>query len=145
MHRLERSASPAVASALVQEESDLRAIEAEFGWLDSLGVAKQVGRAQNRTVASTMRSKGRLLGYVPRGEQGVRFPRFQFEGAGVLPVVPELIEVANEHGVAHEDLLFWLCAPTGMLEDDARPVDLLRSAPDAVLAAARYDLATPAW
>ncbi|GAB2707654.1 hypothetical protein GCM10027038_01230 [Arthrobacter bambusae] len=137
--------SPQVAFSLAEEEKDLRAVEEEFGWLDSGGVAEQLGKKRSRTLASNMRAKGQLLGYVRRGQQAVRFPKFQFDGMGVLPVIPELISIANERGVAHEDLLFWLCAPTGMLEDDARPVDRLRKAPDRVLAAARYDLGGHVW
>ncbi|MGO4806533.1 hypothetical protein AB4089_15550 [Arthrobacter sp. 2MCAF15] len=137
--------SPQVAYALAQEEQDLRAIEDEFGWLDSGGVAEQMGKKRSRTLASNLRARGQLLGYVRRGQQAVRFPKFQFDGMGVLPVIPDLIRIANERGVAQEDLIFWLCAPTGMLEEDARPVDKLRADPDAVLAAARYDIGGHSW
>lgn len=137
--------SPQVAYALAEEEQDLRDIEEEFGWFDSGGVAEQMGKKRNRTLASSLRAKGQLLGYARRGQQAVRYPRFQFDGKGILPVIPELIRVADENKVAHEDLLFWICAPTGMLEDDARPVDILRTDPDRVLAAARYDLGEQAW
>ncbi len=140
-----RAVSPQVAYALAQEEQDLRVIEEEFGWLDSGGVAERLGKKRSRTLASSMRAKGQLVGYARRGQQGVRFPKFQFDGLGVLPVISELIRVANEWGVAHEDLLFWICAPTGMLQDDARPVDMLRTKPDDVVAAAAYDLGGHSW
>lgn len=137
--------SPQVAYALAQEEQDLRAIEDEFGWLDSGGVAERLGKKRSRTLASNLRAKGKLLGYARRGQQAIRFPKFQFDGMGILPVVPDLIRIAEERGVAHEDLLFWLCAPTGVLEDDARPVDKLRADPEGVLTAARYDIGGHSW
>ncbi|GEB64215.1 hypothetical protein SAT01_16630 [Sinomonas atrocyanea] len=136
-----RAVSPQIAFALAQEEQDLRAVEDEFGWLDSWGVAEQMGRKRTRTLASSMRARSKILGYVRRGQRAVRYPRFQFDSTRVLPVIPALIAIANERGVAHENLIFWLCSPNGMLEYDARPVDRVGIEPDRVLTVARYDFA----
>ncbi|WP_415853610.1 hypothetical protein [Sinomonas sp. G460-2] len=138
--------SAAMARALEQEERDVEAIEREFGRLTVFEAAARMRHSDNLGLVASLRRRGRLLAYRRRGQDTWWYPPFQYaENGGVLSVIPKLLEVAAAGRVDPMDLTFWLCSPTGMLEDDARPVDLLRSHPDAVLEAAQYDLGEHVW
>ncbi|WP_171042458.1 hypothetical protein [Sinomonas gamaensis] len=141
----ESALSPEIEFALGQEKRTLEAIEAEFGVLDEAQAADRIGHPGNARLVDSLRERGRILAYRRRGEDEWIYPLFQFEGNGVLSVTRQLLEVATVEGVDPMDLVFWLCSRSGMLEDAARPVDLLRADPEAVLEAARYDLGEHVW
>jgi hypothetical protein len=130
--------SPQLARALQATENAWRRMAAEFGMLTSSEVAGLLGAApSNRNYASAKRVDGALLG-VLRGKAFL-YPAFQFDQdrGNVLPVIPPLIELARANGWRDDDLILWLQSPTTSFEAEDRPVDHLRTDPDAVLAAAK--------
>ncbi|MEN2743356.1 hypothetical protein [Sinomonas halotolerans] len=135
--------SPRIARALRDEEEALGSLERECGRLDAAQVEALFGLRPGQ--AEELCGAGQLLAYRHRGAQTRWYPAFQFDGPRVLAVVAHLLEVARAAGVAHEDVVLWLGSRTAMLSGTVRPVDLLRTDPQSVLAAARYDLAERAW
>lgn len=133
--------SPPMARAAQATENAWRRIDAEFGLLTSTEAAERMGYGPNRSWASTRRREGRLLG-VRRGG-AYRYPGFQLD-ADVLPAVAEIISFARSVEWSDESVVLWLCAPSGWLPDDDRPVDHLHTDPELVIRAARAALA-PQW
>ncbi len=76
----------------------------------------------------------------PDNTAGTRdaFPAFQFEDTWPIKAVQQVLE---EFGglKAPWKLALWLTSHNGALQDSARPVDLLTTDPQAVVAAARRD------
>ena len=68
------------------------------------------------------------------------FPIFQFEDHKPIKAVQAVIEAFGEHKAPWK-LALWFTSNNGWLPRRARPVDLLESAPDAVVQAARHDAA----
>ncbi|MHA7172889.1 hypothetical protein [Arthrobacter monumenti] len=133
-------ATPAVARSLQATENRWRAMEREFGMLDSGGVAELLGSSPtNRNRAHALAKEGRILG-VKRGRK-VLFPGFQFnhEAGEVREVIAELAEIGRTAGWEERHLLQWMCTPNGYLDGD-RPVDHIEDA-DRLISAARSDLA----
>lgn len=124
--KLRSTVSPATARAIQATENATRAIEHEFGLLDSAEIADLLGSrgTSHRSFAAEKRKRGELL-YLRRLNSFV-YPGFQFDRAQgrVKPVVAELIALAETAGWDVEDVTHWLCAPTTYLEGD-RPVDYL--------------------
>lgn len=133
--------SPQMARAAQATENAWRDIDAEFGMLTSTEVSGLLGYEPNRTLASTMRKDGRLLG-VRRGGRYL-YPGFQIAQGHLTPVVGELLKLADTHEWSSESLVLWLCAASGHIADDQRPVDVLHADPKAVLEAARAAMAPP--
>ncbi|MBM7470846.1 hypothetical protein [Subtercola frigoramans] len=128
--------SPAVARALQATENVWRDIEVEFGLLSSTEVAEMLSsRAANRALASQLRVGGRLLGV--RRLNAFLYPGFQFDSSSrrIKPVISPLVELARENSWAEEEVVLWLCSPSGYLRGD-RPVDHLDSV-EQLLAVAR--------
>lgn len=91
-------------------------IAREFGLLSVEEADQRLGSS-----AATARSEGRLLGLErPRGV----FPGFQFDGAGVRPLIAELIALGADYGRTEAGLIQWLVAPTTYLHGK-RPVDVI--------------------
>lgn len=129
--------SPQTARSLQAAENIWRSIAREFGMPTSVEVAEILGsRKPNRSIASTLRNEGNIVG-VMRGNS-YRFPGFQFdaEKGTVVPVMPKLIALARENGRSDEDLAFWLTSPSSFFHEQDRPVDHMGEE-DRVLAAAR--------
>ena len=132
--------SPQLARSLQATENAFRAMGAEFGLLTSSQVAALLGaNPSNRKLVSRRRAARQLAGVVRRN--AVLYPGFQFDRtrARVLPVMEELIRLADANGWREEDLLLWLCSPTTSFDGEDRPVDHLDD-PDAVVAAAKDEL-----
>ncbi|MEA9999133.1 helix-turn-helix domain-containing protein [Cryobacterium sp. RTS3] len=74
-------------------------------------------------------AKGRLLAF-ERGGEWV-FPGFQFDAASGLiePVIADLVRLAGDLGWANEELVIWLCSPSGYFGGD-RPVNHLHESDD---------------
>ncbi len=115
-----------------------RAFLAEFGALTSKQVAELVGsRASNRAaLANRWKAQGRIFA-VEAGGQSL-FPAFQFaEDGQAKPVVAEVLAAFGPRAAGWQTAL-WFTSANGWL-GAKRPVDLLRSAPEAVAAAARQE------
>lgn len=112
----------------------LHALDAEFGLLRSEEIAERAqSPAQNRSaLASRWAREGKVFAVQAQGRR--LFPAFQFDADGApLPVIADVI---TAYGPASgTGLALWCTAPNGHL-DGLRPVDLLVSDPEAVLAAA---------
>ncbi len=98
--------------------------------LDVVGVPSGGHRLLRR-----LRAAGHLLS-VQRGAVYV-YPRFQFdpESLLILPVIADLIVFADAAGWSHQELLLWLCSPSGYFQG-GRPAEHM-SDPDMVLRMAR--------
>ncbi len=119
MAALKTPTSPALASGIQATENLWAAIDEAWGLLGSVEVAELLGsRGTNRSFASSMRKSGKIIG-VERGNAYV-YPGFQFDrrAGRVLPVVRELIAAAREIVLDDEDLVYWLCTPSGYFGDD---------------------------
>lgn len=122
-------------------ETVWREIEATWGLLTPGAVAKVLGLPETDVDAvSRMRIDWQLLA-VERGGAYV-YPGFQFESGRVVPVVPALIELAHEVRWTQNELVIWLCSPSGYFGGD-RPVEHLDEA-DELVEKAR-DEATVEW
>ncbi|MDP3317403.1 MAG: hypothetical protein Q8M47_15205 [Devosia sp.] len=117
----------------------------EFGYF----TAEQLGKV-NRSQA-TVRSaladnwrKRRLVFAVPHPDKTARerdiYPAFQFENHKPIKAMQAVLDAFGEHKDPWK-LALWFTSNNGALADDARPVDLLTSDPQAVIEAARRDAA----
>lgn len=103
-----------------------RALLAEFGALGAANVATGV----------------QALAVVDENSERV-YPSFQFTPDGhLLPVVRDVLATFESEDMSDWQKALWFTTPTGWLRDQ-RPVDLLASDPDAVLAGARALVARP--
>lgn len=109
----------------------------EFPLLTSAQVADLSGSgARNRAAqANRWKTQGKVFAVSHGGQDG--YPAFQFDAHGrPLPIIAELLNLfAGQRG--GWQLALWFAANNAWLPDAARPVDLLDTAPDAVLSAAR--------
>ena len=115
--------SPELAHSLQAEENWWRKIETDHESLSSGEVAELLGKkSKNRTYASHQRQEGMMLGY-KRGNS-YRYPKFQFDlrRRTVLPVVPDLLRISREYGLPDEEVVMWLCIPSGYFEEQDEPV-----------------------
>jgi hypothetical protein len=113
----------------------------EFGAFTSAEVADLAGStAENRSAtANRWRQEQRIFGV--RHHDTVYYPGFQFAGDGrPLPVVRDVLEVLSAHRLTDWEVALWFTAATSSL-GDRRPVDLLSDDPDAVVEAARLEVA----
>ena len=108
----------------------------EFGALSSAQLAEERGSDTANPHATTSRwlSAGRVFALeTPAGRV---FPSFQFVRGDPRPVIGRIL-AALKGQVRGWELLLWFTGSNGYL-DGARPVDLLESNPDQVVAAAAY-------
>lgn len=125
--------APAQSRSMGAEARLWEQIERDRGLLTPGEVAAMTGVTPSQAVADA--AAGRTLAVVIDGE--LRWPRAQFDGDGtVAMIVPELIAVAESHGRSRRGLVAWLHSPTTYLPGGRRPVEVLHSDPQAVLAAA---------
>lgn len=115
-----------------------KAFLAEFGALTSKQVAELVGsRATNRAaLANRWKAQGRIFAIEAGGQ--TLFPAFQFaEDGQPRPAVADILAVFGPKAGGWQTAL-WFAGANGWL-GAKRPVDLLKSAPEAVTAAARRE------
>lgn len=135
---------PPAPAAILQVRRNVEArtrLLDEFGALTSAEIADVAGStAENRSAtANRWRHEQRIFGV--RHRDAVYYPGFQFGGDGrPLPVVRDVLRVFSGHGLTDWEIALWLAAPTSSLSD-RRPVDLLSDDPDAVVEAARLEVA----
>jgi DNA-directed RNA polymerase specialized sigma24 family protein len=110
----------------------------EFGGLTSADIGELAGsKASNRAaLAHRWKSDGRIFAVTHQGTP--TFPGFQFSPEGQpLPVIAELLAIL---GASHSgwELALWFIGSNGWLAR-RRPVDLLLTEPDRVIAAAKHE------
>jgi len=136
-------ASPAVVLQARRNAEARAALLAEFGALTASQVAELSGsEAKNRSaLAGRWRREGRLVAVEHQGT--VYYPAFQFDEDGKpRPIVESVLDhLADPHVTSWQQAL-WFTTANGWL-DARRPVDLLESEPEAVVAAARETLREP--
>ena len=99
-------------------------------------VAGSLGKNRYQT-ANRWERDGKIFS-VPAGDSA-RYPEFQFVDGRPLPVVAQVLKVMKEKRSPWQ-IAFWFVTENGWLDDDARPVDFLTSAPEAVVEAASHDV-----
>jgi len=116
----------------------------EFGYFsaEQLAEANQ-SQAGNRSALADNWRKRRQVFAVPHPNRAARerdvFPAFQFaENGRPLKAVQAVIEAFGQRKAPWK-LALWFTSNNGALPGSARPVDLLASAPQAVIDAARRD------
>ena len=117
----------------------------EFGFVtaEQLADANQSRAANRNALADNWKKRRQVFAVRHRDESGRPrevFPLFQFEDHKPIKVVQAVLEAFGEHKAPWK-LALWFASNNGWLQGQARPVDLLESAPDAVLQAARRDAA----
>jgi DNA-directed RNA polymerase specialized sigma24 family protein len=110
----------------------------EFGGLTSADIGQLAGsKSSNRAaLAHRWKSDGRIFAVTHQGTP--TFPGFQFSPEGQpLPVIASLLAIL---GATHRgwELALWFLGSNGWL-GGRRPVDLLLTAPNRVIAAARHE------
>lgn len=115
----------------------------EFGYFSAEQLAEMNGsRASNRSALADNWRKRRQVFAVPHPGHAARerdvYPAFQFEDGKPIKAVQAVLE-AFDGRKSPWKLALWFASSNGALPDSARPVDLLRSNPRAVIAAARHD------
>ena len=104
-------------------ESFWSEIDAEWGLLTADEVSKALNRPEGEIgLVAQLRETGQLLAVIRGGDYV--FPGFQFVSGHVEPVVATLVALAAELSWAQDDLLVWLCSPSGYFGGD-RPVKYL--------------------
>jgi hypothetical protein len=118
----------------------------EFGWMtaEQLADANQ-SRARNRSaLAENWKKRRQVLAVRHRDEQGRArevYPLFQFDEHHQPRKVVHSVLAAFGPDRAAWNLALWFTSANGWLPDQARPVDLIETDPEAVLQAARHDAA----
>jgi hypothetical protein len=97
-------------------------------------------KARNATeLASRHKREGRL--FTVRDGTTEKYPRFQFDAHGQpLPVIEQVLALFKSKLEGWE-IALWFHSNNGWLPNQARPVDLLRRQPEAVLQAAQREVA----
>ena len=117
----------------------------EFGFVtaEQLADANQSRAGNRNALADNWKKRRQVFAVRHRDESGQPrevFPLFQFEDHKPIKVVQSVLEVFGEHKAPWK-LALWFTSNNGWLPGQARPVDLLESAPEAVLQAAKRDAA----
>ncbi|MBI2753212.1 MAG: hypothetical protein HYX46_06810 [Betaproteobacteria bacterium] len=117
----------------------------EFGFAtaEQLADANQSRAANRNALADNWKKRRQVFAVRHRDESGRPrevFPLFQFEDHKPIKVVQSILEAFGEYKAPWK-LALWFASNNGWLPGQARPVDLLESAPDAVVQAARRDAA----
>lgn len=115
----------------------------EFGWFTAEQLADANGsQAGNRSALADNWRKRRQVFAVPHPDRSARerdvYPAFQFEDGRPIKAVQAVLE-AFDGRKAPWKLALWFTSNNGWLPDSARPVDLLKSDPQAVIDAARRE------
>jgi hypothetical protein len=115
----------------------------EFGYFTAEQLAHANGsQASNRAALADNWRKRRQVFAVPHPDKTARerdiYPAFQFEDGKPIKAVQEVIEAFGGRKAPWK-LALWFTSNNGLLPGSARPVDLLASDPQTVIAAARQD------
>lgn len=115
----------------------------EFGYFTAEQLAHANGsQASNRAALADNWRKRRQVFAVPHPDKTARerdiYPAFQFEDGKPIKAVQEVIEAFGGRKAPWK-LALWFTSNNGLLPGSARPVDLLASDPQTVIAAARRD------
>ncbi len=145
MQRLIETMTPAAAVPLppqvLQAQRNAAArhlLITEFGGLTSADIGQVAGsKSSNRAaLAHRWKSDGRIFAVMHQGTP--TFPGFQFSPEGQpLPVIASLLAILGDTHSGWE-LALWFLGSNGWL-DGQRPVDLLLTEPDRVIAAAKHE------
>lgn len=109
---------------------------AEFPSVSSAELAELYGStAGNRAaLAGRWRALGRVFAIEAPG--GLRFPLFQVDAeARPKPAIAQVVRALHDAGLEGWEVALWFAGPLASL-DDKRPVDLIDTDPDRVIAAA---------
>lgn len=120
----------------------------EFGYYTAEQLADaNRSSATNRSALADNWRKRRQVFAVPHPDKSARerdvYPAFQFVGHKPIKAVQAVLTAFGEHKAAWK-LALWFTSNNGWLPGSARPVDVLISAPQAVIEAARHDAAESA-
>ncbi|TFC11089.1 hypothetical protein [Cryobacterium sp. MDB2-33-2] len=124
--------------ARVQGESLWREIESKWGLLTLREVLNVLDLPEgNEAEVTRLQAEGRLLAFKRGGEWA--YPGFQVDAESGLiePVIADLVKLASDLNWPHDELVLWLCSPSGYFGGD-RPVDHLHE-PEALLEKARNE------
>lgn len=118
----------------------------DYGLWTAEEIADALGSTStNRSAtASTLKRRGRIFSVWYDGRE--QYPRFQFdrESGRPYPVVAEVLKRFGER-LQGWQIALWFASRNAWLPDDAKPVDLLATAPEAVRAAAARQVAERAY
>jgi hypothetical protein len=117
----------------------------EFGFVtaEQLADANQSRAGNRNALADNWKKRRQVFAVRHRDESGRQrevFPLFQFEDHKPIKAVQAVLEAFGERKAPWK-LALWFTSNNGWLPGQARPVDLLESAADAVVQAARRDAA----
>lgn len=117
----------------------------EFGYVsaEQLAEANQSRAANRQALADNWKKRRQVFSVRHRDASGQTlevFPLFQFEDHRPIKAVQSVLEAFGERKSPWK-LALWFTSNNGWLPGQARPVDLLTSAADAVVEAARRDAA----
>ena len=117
----------------------------EFGYVtaEQLADANQSRAANRNALADNWKKRRQVFAVRHRDETGRPrevFPLFQFEDHKPIKAVQAVLQAFGEHKAPWK-LALWFTSNNGWLPGQARPVDLLESAPEAVVLAAQRDAA----
>lgn len=115
----------------------------EFGYYSAEQLAEaNRSQAASRSALVDNWRKRRQVFAVPHPDKTARgrdvYPAFQFADHKPIKAVQQVLEAFGERKAPWQ-LALWFTSANGWLPDNARPVDLLASAPQAVVAAAQHD------
>ncbi|MDM0002725.1 hypothetical protein QTI24_29285 [Variovorax sp. J22P240] len=115
----------------------------EFGYLTAEQLADaNRSQAGNRAALAANWRKRRQIFAVPHPEKAARerdvYPAFQFEEHKPIKAVHDVLEAFGAHKAPWK-LALWFTSNNGWLPGSARPVDLLTTDSQAVIAAAKRD------
>ncbi|MDN5752766.1 MAG: hypothetical protein L0H15_05720 [Nitrosospira sp.] len=103
--------------------------------------SKRLGsRARNATeLASRLKREGKL--FTVRDGTIEKYPRFQFDAHG--RPLPQIAQVLTHFKGKLEgwEIALWFHSNNGWLPNQARPVDVLRRQPEAIILAANHEVA----
>ncbi len=136
---------PATTEQLRLNAEARAAFLTEWPSLTSAQVADLLGStAKNRAaLAHKLSRRGAIFGVQFKRQD--LYPAFQFDPVQgqPLPALSGVLAALAVAGLRAWEIAFWFVQPNGWLDDDARPVDLLVSSPDAVVDAASHEAEVP--
>lgn len=117
----------------------------EYGYMTAEDLAdKNNSRSVNRSaLADNWKKRRQVFSVSHRDDTGRTrevFPLFQFEDYKPIKAIQPVLEVFADKKSPWK-IAFWFASNNGWLPNQARPVDLLETAPDAILQAAERDAA----
>lgn len=117
----------------------------EFGYFTAEQLAEQnQSQATNRSaMANNWKKRSQVFSVSHRDETGRTqevFPGFQFQDGKPIKTIQSVLETFGARKTPWK-IVLWFTSNNGWLPEQARPVDLLESNPEAVLQAARREAA----